>query len=76
MSADTTVRRRLFAARPLLFAREHPYMVGLILAFTIAGAAFGAVTPMGELSLLRRVLGGAVAGFYFGLFPLGSRLFE
>ena len=31
---------------------------------------------MEELSTVRRVVGGAVAGFYFGLFPLGFRLFE
>ena len=70
------VEPRGFVSKALRFAREHPYIVGLILAFTVAGAAFGAVTPMGELSLLRRILGGAVAGFYFGLFPLGFRLFE
>lgn len=63
-------------ARAVVFTREHPYMVGLILTFTVAGAVFGAATPMGELSLVRRTIGGAVAGFYFGLFPLGFRLFE
>jgi len=51
-------------------------MVGLLIACTIGGAVFGAVVPMGELSVIRRVLGGAVAGFYFGLFPLGYRLLD
>ena len=31
-----------FVSKALRFAREHPYMVGLILAFAVAGAAFGA----------------------------------
>ena len=61
----------------LTFCREHPYMVGLLVCSTIAGAVGAAVLPIGEsLPMARRVIGGAIAGFYFGLFPLGFRLFE
>lgn len=63
-------------SRAMKFVREHRYMVGLLMAGAVLGAIAGATIPMGDLSLVRRVLGGAVAGFYFALFPLGFRLFE
>jgi hypothetical protein len=37
-------------------------------------AVAGTLLPLGEFSMTRRVVGGAIAGFYFGLFPLGFRL--
>ena len=51
-------------------------MAGLLLVSTIAGGVAGALIPMGELSVARRCLGGAIAGFCFALFPLGFRLFD
>jgi hypothetical protein len=63
-------------ARARVFVREHPYLVGLLVATTIGGAVFGALVPMGELGVVRRTIGGAIAGFYFGLFPLGFRLLD
>ncbi len=78
MSADSGADAAVppMFARVFRFAREHPYMVGLLVSCTIGGAAFAVVMPMGEVSLVRRVFGGAVGGFYFGLFPLGYRRLE
>ncbi len=53
---------------------EHPYVVGLLFAGTLGGAGVSVILPMDDISMLRRVLGGAVAGFYFVLLPLGFRL--
>ncbi len=58
------------------FCREDPISVGLLVAFTITGAVGAFLIPLGDLSVTRRVIGGAVAGLYFGIFPLGFRLFR
>ena len=51
--------------------RERPYASLLIVGSALVGGFIGALFPMGELSVLRRV-----AGAYFALFPLGHRLFK
>ena len=78
MDEDTTEKgpKGSVLARALQFCRDEPVSVGLLLAFTLAGAAGAFLIPLGDMSVARRVAGGAVAGFYFGLFPLGFRLFR
>ncbi len=62
--------------RAWLFTRRRPYLVLVILGSTLLGAGIGAAIPFGEFSTARRCFGGAIAGFYFSLFPLGFRLFD
>ena len=56
--------------------RENPYTSGLVAAFTAAGVAGALWLPIGDFSLAQRIFGGAIAGFYFGLFPIGYRMFD
>ena len=57
------------------FARAHAMTVSLLVLGTTAGAVGGALLPI-EAAPATRMLGGAIAGFYFALFPLGERLFD
>ncbi len=62
--------------RALRLLRAHPGTTGLVVLSTVAGAA-GAVWLLGDsYTLTQRIVGGAIAGFYFSLFPLGFRLFH
>ena len=56
------------------FTRAHPHMIGFLFASVVAGSVAGVLLPLGDVSMTRRIVGGAVSGFYFGLFPLGFRL--
>mgnify|MGYP000201850406 CR=1 FL=1 len=61
--------------RILQAARKHPVTFGLLVLGTLAGAIGGLYIPVDTHPALR-ALGGAIAGFYFALFPLGERLFD
>jgi len=61
--------------RLIITAKEHPVTLALLVLGTIVGGIGGAFVPL-DASLATRVLGGAIAGFYFALFPLGERLFD
>ena len=56
--------------------RANPATVAMVAAFTVAGAVGALWLPLGDFSVAKRVLGGAIAGFYFGLFPIGYRMFD
>jgi len=58
------------------FCRENPGVTAFMLVSTVGGMVAGWLLPFDDLSLTRRLVGGAIAGFYFGLFPLGVRLFD
>ena len=64
------------ASRALAYCKKNPGVVALVVLFTAGGAVGGILLPFDGLSLARRIIGGAIAGFYFALFPLGFRLFE
>ena len=58
------------------YCRDNPSTVVILGAATVGGAIGALYLPFEDLSTMRRLLGGAIAGFYFGLFPLGFRLFN
>jgi hypothetical protein len=58
------------------FCRENPVTVVILVSFTLAGGVGGVLLPFEDLSLARRIIGGLIAGAYFGMLPLGKRLFE
>jgi len=69
--SESTPLRRIAA-----YCRENPYAVLVIALFTVVCAVVAAMLPIGELSVARKALGGAIAGFYFSLMPLGFRIFN
>ena len=72
-SPQTGGTRRQKLAR---FCRENPVTVVVLVTFTLAGGVVGVYLPFEDLSLTRRIIGGVIAGAYFGMLPLGKRLFE
>lgn len=58
--------------------RRHPVASAVFLLGAIAGAGAAVWIPLGpeDMSPLARALGGALAGAWLAMFPLGFRLFE
>ena len=54
--------------------REHPVICLILLATTLAGAALVPLLLGDDLSLTRRIIGGAVAGAGFGYFLTAARM--
>ena len=78
MNSETTDTERAAGggARALEILRHNP-ITAVVLVASVAGGIFGALQlPVEDLSMTRRVLGGAVVGAWFGLFPLGARLYR
>ena len=65
-------------AAALAFCREHPVLVGLLLLGGLGGAVGAVYLPIApdDMSLARRILGGALAGVLFAMCALGFRLFD
>ncbi len=61
--------------RALRFCRDNPATVGVLAIGLVGGAVAGAFVPI-DRPLELRVLGGALIGLFFGMCPLGSRLFD
>ena len=60
------------------YCREHPVLVGLLLLGGVGGAVGAVILEIGpdEMSLVRRVVGGGIAGTLFAICALGFRLFD
>jgi hypothetical protein len=71
---ETTGKR----ARVWGWCREHPVTAIVFVAGTTAGAWSAVAFQLGpeELSTWKRALGGALAGAWLAMFPLGFRLFD
>ena len=66
-----------FGSRLAHFARANPSALVVLVSFAHAGAVAGSLLSFGEsIAAWKRILGGAICGLYFGLFPLGKRLFD
>ena len=65
-----------FPQRALTFATENPGTVAILTIGAVAGAITAWYFELGDLTPTGRVLGGAFTGAWFGLFPLGVRLFD
>ena len=63
------------ATRAWRFLRDHPFLAGCLVVGLVAGAIAGAMVPV-DKPLGLRVFGGALLGLFFGMCPLGSRLFD
>lgn len=64
------------AAKALGFCRERPVLVGLLLLGGVGGAVGAVYIAPQDLSLVRRVVGGALAGVLFSMCALGFRLYD
>ncbi len=60
----------------LQFCRENIVAVVIVLIAAIAGGVLCVHFEIGDMSPLGRAFAGAFAGGWFGLFPLGFRLYE
>jgi hypothetical protein len=59
------------------YIRENPIAAAAVVLGAAAGAALAVHYELpADLSPLGRALGGAIAGGWVGLFPLGFRLYE
>jgi hypothetical protein len=60
------------------WSREHPVTVVVFLVGTVTGAVCAVTFELGpaELATWKRALGGALAGAWLAMFPLGFRLFD
>jgi hypothetical protein len=75
-AVERTERSRSRAAKA--YCREHPILVGLLVLGGVGGAIGAVYLPIApdDMSLARRVLGGALAGVLFAICALGFRLFD
>ena len=66
------------SATALVYCREHPVLVGLLLLGGVGGAVGAVYLPIApeDMSLARRVIGGGIAGVLFAICALGFRLFD
>ncbi len=62
--------------RAMTFAAENPGTVAILGLGAVAGSITAWYFELGDLSPAGRLLGGAFTGAWFGLFPLGVRLFD
>jgi hypothetical protein len=62
----------------LAWCRRNPFTCAVFAVGTAAGATAAVVFELGpeEMATWKRVLGGALAGAFFAMVPLGFRLFE
>lgn len=62
----------------LRWCREHPVTALAFGGGTVAGAVLAVHFELGgaDLAVWKRALGGAVAGAWLAMFPLGFRLFD
>ena len=58
------------------FCRDNPVAVVIVLVGAVAGGTLAVHYEIGDMTPLGRALAGAFAGGWFGLFPLGFRLYE
>lgn len=65
-------------AKLLGWCREHPVTALVVAGGTVAGCVLAVHFELGgpDLSPWKRALGGAVAGAWLAMFPLGFRLFD
>ena len=61
-----------------IWCRNHPFTCAVFAVGTAAGAASAVAFEIGpaEMANWKRALGGAIAGAWLAMFPLGFRLFE
>jgi hypothetical protein len=74
-TASDSGSRPPLVSRVARYARAHPVSLGLLALGVVLGAVGGLFLPI-DAPPATRALGGAIAGFYFALFPLGERLFD
>lgn len=62
----------------IAYVRARPVLVGLLALGGIGGAVLAVYLPVApdDMSMLRRALGGALAGTLFAMCALGFRLFD
>jgi hypothetical protein len=60
------------------WCRRNPFTCAVLVIGTAAGAASAVAFEIGpaEMATWKRALGGALAGAWLAMFPLGFRLFE
>jgi hypothetical protein len=60
------------------WSREHPVTAVVFLVGAAAGAASAVALELGpaEMATWKRAFGGALAGAWLAMFPLGFRLFD
>jgi len=60
------------------WCRENPFTCAVFVGGTAAGAISAVAFELGpeEMATWKRALGGALAGSWLAMFPLGFRLFE
>jgi hypothetical protein len=65
-------------ARAWRWCRGHPFTCAVFAIGTAAGAVSAVTFEIGpaEMAIWKRALGGALAGAWLAMFPLGFRLFE
>jgi type IV secretory pathway TrbL component len=65
-------------ARALGWCRRNPFTCAVFVIGTVAGAISAVAFEVGpeEMATWKRALGGALAGAWLAMFPLGFRLFE
>jgi len=61
--------------RATALARRHPITVGIVVLGALMGAVAGYWLPI-DRSLPFRLVGGAIMGAWFALFPIGARLLQ
>ena len=64
--------------RTLAWCRSHPFTCAVFAIGTATGAVSAVAFQIGpeEMATWKRALGGALAGAWLAMFPLGFRLFE
>jgi hypothetical protein len=60
------------------WCRRHPFTCAVFAAGSVAGAISAVLFEIGpaEMATWKRALGGAFAGAWLAMFPLGFRLFD
>ena len=69
---------KVLLVRFLSWCRRNPFTCAVVVVGTTAGAVSAVVFQLGpeEMATWKRALGGALAGAWLAMFPLGFRLFE
>jgi len=72
------VSMKIDVSRTLAWCRRNPFTCAVFVLGATAGAVSAVVFEIGpdEMATWKRALGGALAGAWLAMFPLGFRLFE
>jgi len=75
MASNLTPPKPSRIATSWRFLRDHPLLAGCLLLGLVAGGVIGSMIPV-DKPLGVRIVGGGLLGLFFGMCPLGSRLFD